>query len=83
MILLSGKAKMRTEREFAVANDRLSTFLPKVGAFKRRGMGAKELSCKGLNLRLAMLKRPCDTIIMENLIPKLTNECSCGCDIRM
>ncbi len=31
-------------------NDRLSTILPTVGAFRRRSMQVKWLSCKGLNL---------------------------------
>ncbi len=32
-------------------NDRLSTILPTVGAFRRRSMQVKWLSCKGLTLK--------------------------------
>lgn len=39
---------MHAEREFININDRLSTFLPKVGAFRRRRQRAKEQSCEGL-----------------------------------
>jgi len=61
-ILFPDKAKARGKRKFTGVNDRLSracpmsvenalgAFLPTVGAFRRRRMGAKELSCKGLKL---------------------------------
>ena len=45
---LSGQANTHAMREFRHINDRLSTILPTVGAFRRRSMPMKWLSCKGL-----------------------------------
>jgi len=57
-----GRATQDAKAELTGVNDRLSracpmsvanalgAFLPTVGAFRRRRMGAKELSCKGLKL---------------------------------